>query len=105
LFQPLPAKLRKTLTLDNGKEFAEHEQLAAEVALRVYFAKPYCAWQRGTNENTNGLVRQFFPKGSGLANMPERQFEKVQHLLNTRPRKRLGYRTPLEILSSRLRCD
>jgi IS30 family transposase len=105
LFDPLPAKLRKTLTLDNGKEFAEHEQLSADVTLRVYFAKPYCAWQRGTNENTNGLVRQFFPKGSDLAHTPEQRFEKVQHLLNTRPRKRLGYRTPDEILSSRLRCD
>jgi len=101
LFQPLPARLRKTLTLDNGKEFAEHEQLAADVALRVYFATPYCAWQRGTNENTNGLVRQFFPKGSDLAQTPEHRFEKVQHLLNSRPRKRLGYRTPLEVLAPR----
>jgi len=105
LFQPLPTKLQKTLTLDNGKEFAEHEQLAAEVALRVYFAKPYCAWQRGTNENTNGLVRQFLPKGSDLTHTPVQRFEKVQHLLNTRPRRRLGYRTPPEILSSRLRCN
>ena len=105
LFQPLPTRLRKTLTLDNGKEFAEHKQLAATTSLRVYFAKPYCAWQRGTNENTNGLVRQFFPKGSDMAHVPAKQFEKVQHLLNNRPRKRLGYRTPLEILSSRLRCD
>jgi transposase, IS30 family len=105
LFQPLPPRLRKTLTLDNGKEFAEHEQLAATTALDVYFAKPYCAWQRGTNENTNGLVRQFFPKGSDMAHVPAKQFEKVQHLLNNRPRRRLGYRTPLEILSSRLRCD
>ncbi len=105
LFQPLPTRLRKTLTLDNGKEFAEHEQLAATTSLRVYFAKPYCAWQRGTNENTNGLVRQFFPKGSDMVHVPAKQFEKVQHLLNNRPRKRLGYRTPLEILSSRLRCD
>jgi IS30 family transposase len=105
LFHPLPARLRRTLTLDNGKEFAEHEQLATEAALRVYFAKPYCAWQRGTNENTNGLVRQFFPKGSDLAHTPVQRFEKVQHLLNNRPRKRLGYQTPLEILSSRLRCD
>src|SRR3990172_12450194 len=56
--------LRKTLTLDNGKEFAEHQQLEVEVALRIYFAKPYRAWQRGTNENTNGLIRQFFPKGT-----------------------------------------
>ena len=105
LFHPLPASLRRTLTLDNGKEFAEHEQLATKVKLRVYFAKPYCAWQRGTNENTNGLVRQFFPKGSDLAHTPVQRFEKVQHLLNNRPRKRLGYRTPLEILSSRLHCD
>jgi transposase, IS30 family len=105
LLQPLPSKLRKTLTLDNGKEFAEHEQLAAEAALRVYFAKPYCAWQRGTNENTNGLVRQFFPKGSDLVHMPVQRFEKVQRLLNNRPRKRLDYQTPLEILSSQLRCN
>lgn len=105
LFEPLPSRLRKTLTLDNGKEFAEHERLAAATALHVYFATPYCAWQRGTNENTNGLLRQFFPKGSDMAHVPVKRFEKVQHLLNNRPRKRLGYRTPLEILSSRLRCD
>ena len=105
LLQPLPSRLRKTLTLDNGKEFAEHEQLAAEAALRVYFAKPYCAWQRGTNENTNGLVRQFFPKGSDMAHTPVQRFEKVQHLLNNRRRKRLGYQTPLELLRSRLPCN
>ena len=103
-----PAALRKTLTLDNGKEFAEHEELEVEAALRIYFAKPYCAWQRGTNENTNGLVRDFFPKGTDLAAIPEHRFTKVQQLLNDRPRKRLGYRTPNEVLASRLRpngCD
>ena len=98
-----PAALRKTLTLDNGKEFAEHERLEVEAALKVYFAKPYCAWQRGTNENTNGLVRQFFPKGTDLVNIPEHRFTKVQQLLNDRPRKRLGYRTPNEVLASRLK--
>ncbi len=98
-----PATLRKTLTLDNGKEFAEHEELQAEAALRIYFAKPYSAWQRGTNENTNGLVRQFFPKGTDLAKIPEHRFTKVQQLLNDRPRKRLGYRTPNEVLASRLK--
>jgi IS30 family transposase len=97
-----PATLRKTLTLDNGKEFAEHKQLELEAALRIYFAKPYSAWQRGNNENTNGLIRQFFPKGTDLANIPEHRFTKVQHLLNDRPRKRLGYRTPNEVLASRL---
>jgi IS30 family transposase len=97
-----PATLRKTLTLDNGKEFAEHERLEVEAALKIYFAKPYSAWQRGTNENTNGLVRQFFPKGTDLANISEHRFSKVQQLLNDRPRKRLGYRTPNEVLASRL---
>ena len=95
-----PAALRKTLTLDNGKEFAEHEQLAEEAALKIYFAKPYSAWQRGTNENTNGLVRDFFPKGTDLANIAEHRFTKVQQLLNDRPRKRLGYRSPNEVLAS-----
>ena len=101
-YRSTPAALRKTLTLDNGKEFAEHDQLAAEAALRIYFAQPYCSWQRGTNENTNGLIRQYFPKGTDLANIPKHRFRKVQQLLNNRPRKRLGYRTPNEILASRL---
>ena len=107
-YRSTPAALRKTLTLDNGKEFAEHEQLEVEAALRIYFAKPYSAWQRGLNENTNGLIRQFFPKGTDLANIPEHRFTKVQQLLNDRPRKRLGYRTPNEVLASRLHpngCD
>jgi IS30 family transposase len=103
LYQTTPPTLRKTLTLDNGKEFAEHQQLAADAALKIFFAKPYCAWQRGTNENTNGLIRQFFPKGTDLAKLPEHRFTKVQLLLNNRPRKRLGYRTPLEVLGSRLK--
>ena len=102
-YATMPSALRKTLTLDNGKEFAEHEELEVEAALRIYFAKPYCAWQRGTNENTNGLIRDFFPKGTDLANTPEHRFTKVQQLLNDRPRKRLGYRTPNEVLASRLK--
>lgn len=106
LYRDTPPALRKTLTLDNGKEFAEHQQLAEETHLKVFFAKPYCAWQRGTNEHTNGLIRQFFPKGTDLVDIPERQLVKVQDLLNNRPRKRLGYRTPLEVLGSRLTpCD
>ena len=102
LYHSMPPSLRKTLTLDNGKEFAEHERLAAEAALKVYFADPYCSWQRGTNENTNGLIRQFLPKGTDLARVPKHRFTKVQQLLNDRPRKRLGYRTPNEILGPRL---
>jgi len=102
LYRTIPPALRKTLTLDNGKEFAEHQQLEIEAALKVYFADPYCAWQRGTNENTNGLIRQFFPKGTDLARVPKHRFTKVQDLLNNRPRKRLRYRTPLEVLGPRL---
>lgn len=102
LYSTTPPTLRKTLTLDNGKEFAEHQHLAEEASLKIYFAKPYCAWQRGSNENTNGLIRQFFPKGTDLAKIPKHRFTKVQHLLNNRPRKRLGYQTPLEVLRSRL---
>ena len=106
LYRTTPPALRKTLTLDNGKEFAEHQQLETEACLKIYFAKPYCAWQRGSNENTNGLIRQFFPKGTDLARIPQPRFIKVQNLLNNRPRKRLGYRTPLEVLSPRLlSCD
>ncbi len=96
-----PEILRKTLTLDNGKEFAEHQQLEIDAALRICFAKPYSAWQRSTNENTNGVVRDFFPKGTDLANLPEHRFTKVQQLLNDRRRKHLGYRTPNEVLASR----
>jgi transposase, IS30 family len=102
LYRATPPALRKTLTLDNGKEFAEHQQLEAETLLKVFFAKPYCAWQRGTDENTNRLVRQFFPKGTDLAAIPEHRFTKVQQLLNNRPRKCLGYRTPGEVLGPRL---
>jgi len=108
LYRGTPPALRKTLTLDNGKEFAEHEQLQVEATLRIYFAKPYSAWQRGTNENANGLIRQFFPKGTDLAHIPEHRFTQVQQFLNDRPRKRLGYRTPTEVLASRLQptgCD
>lgn len=102
LYRQTPPALRKTLTLDNGKEFAEHAQLAAEATLKIYFADPYCAWQRGTNENTNGLIRHFFPKGTDLARIPDHRITKVQELLNDRPRRRLGYRTPREVLASRL---
>lgn len=101
-----PPALRKTLTLDNGKEFAEHQQLEADAGLKTYFANAYCAWQRGTNENTNRLVRQFFPKGTNLASIPKHRFTRVQQLLNDRPRKCLGYRTPLEVLGPYLLfCD
>jgi IS30 family transposase len=88
-----------TTTADNGKEFAGHAQLTARLGLRVYFARPYHSWERGLNENTNGLIRQFFPKGLDLGRLRWQDLQRVERLLNTRPRKTLGYRTPLEMLS------
>ena len=96
-YATMPPALRKTLTLDNGKEFAEHEELEVEAALTIYFAKPYCAWQRGTNENTNGLLRQYLPKGTDLSGYTQRELNAIAHRLNTRPRKCLNFATPLEV--------
>jgi IS30 family transposase len=87
-----------TITADNGKEFSFHEKIALMLNIFVYFAKPYHSWERGANENTNGLIRQYFPKGSDFSNITNEQVIKVQHILNNRPRKRLGYMTPIEKL-------
>jgi len=94
----LPQTLRRTMTFDNGKEFAEHERLAEQLGLAIYFARPYAAWQRGTNENTNGLLRQFHPKGTVFTTVRPSELQTTQDLLNHRPRKCLGYRTPTEVL-------
>ena len=88
------------MTFDNGKEFAEHERLSAATGMEIYFAQPYAAWQRGTNENTNGLVRQYVPKGTDLRATSHREVAAIETSLNDRPRKRLGYRTPREVLTS-----
>jgi IS30 family transposase len=87
----------KTLTFDNGKEFAEHAFIAQCLQAKVYFAHPYCSWERGLNENTNGLLRQFFPKKTNLLTVSQHQVDEAVHLLNHRPRKCLGYRTPHEV--------
>lgn len=96
-FKRMPKKKRLTMTYDNGTTFAEHEMLERDLSMSVYFAYPYHSWERGTNENTNGLVRQFFPKGTAFQNLTTREIRKVEKLLNNRPRKRLGYATPLEV--------
>lgn len=100
LFAKIPPRLRKTLTLDNGKEFAGHERLTQLTSLAIYFAKPYSAWQRGTNENTNGLLRQFFPKRTDFRQVSHHAVNHAVQLINDRPRKRLGYRTPNEVFPS-----
>jgi len=86
-----------TLTADNGKEFASHEELARLLEADFFFAKPYHSWERGLNEHTNGLVRQYFPKGTRFSEVSQEQLDKVEQLLNQRPRKVLGFRTPLEV--------
>ena len=88
----------ETMTADNGKEFAAFPRLERKLGLEVYFAEPYHSWQRGTNENTNGLLRQFFPKGLDLRYATHPYVAHVERLLNSRPRKCLGYRTPQEVL-------
>src|SRR6266404_1182484 len=86
-----------TITVDNGKEFCEHELIALRLQARIYFAHPYASWERGLNENTNGLVRQYFPKKYDFARITNSDLQQVEDLLNNRPRKTLGYRTPNEV--------
>ena len=86
-----------TITVDNGKEFCHHEAIAQALQARIYFAHPYASWERGLNENSNGLVRQYFPKGCDLSQLTAAQVQRVVDLLNHRPRKTLGYRTPNEV--------
>lgn len=97
LFYKIPKIFRKTLTLDNGKEFAAFKKIEDKTGLDVYFADPYSPWQRGTNENTNGLLRQYLPKGSDLRLISDEQLASVVKKINNRPRKCLNYRTPHEV--------
>ena len=98
----LPKQMKQSLTYDRGKEMAEHELFTKDTKIQVYFADPYAPWQRGTNENTNGLIRQYFPKGTDFGKIPRKEIKAVQNLLNGRPRKVLGYLTPLEVFEDLL---
>ncbi|MDO8658260.1 MAG: IS30 family transposase [Candidatus Levybacteria bacterium] len=92
----LPKQMKLSLTYDRGKEMSEHELFTKETKIQVYFADPYALWQRGTNENTNGLIRQYFPKGTDFGTIPHKEIKRVQDLLNGRPRKVLKWKTPFE---------
>jgi transposase, IS30 family len=92
----LPKEVRQTVTSDNGKENFEYDKVQMEIDILWFFAHPYHSWERGTNENTNGLIRWYFPKGTDFATISDEEIKAVETALNNRPRKRLGWKTPLE---------
>ncbi len=96
-FKVIPKVFRQTLTVDNGKEFSKFKELEKFTGLTVYFADPYAAWQRGTNENTNGILRHYFPKGTDFQNISDQDLEIAVRKINNRPRKCLNYQTPHEV--------
>ena len=100
----LPEQLRRSLTWDQGAEMAEHEQLRIDTGLAIYFRDPRSPWQRGSNENTDALLRQYFPKGTDLSRHSRGDLDAVALALNTRPRKTLGWKTPAEALNDRHIC-
>lgn len=99
-FAAIPTKYRKTLTLDNGVEMSNYEEMERQNQLQIYFAHPYHSWERGTNENTNGLLRFYFPKKMSFAHLTQQQLDAAVLEINTRPRKRLGYKTPSQVLKA-----
>ncbi len=101
----MPADLLRSLTWDRGKELSAHAQFKVDTGIAVYFADPYAPYQRGSNENTNGLIREYFPKGTDLSEHSAADLQFVQDQLNDRPRKRLGFYTPREALAKLLEED
>ncbi len=101
----LPDQLRRSLTWDRGKELSQHAAFKVETGIPVYFADPQSPWQRGTNENTNGLLRQYFPRGTDHSRWSADELDAVAAALNSRPRKTLGWRTPAEELDQYLQSS
>ena len=93
-------KLIKTFTVDRGKEFAGYNEIEKRLNIDVYFADPYSSWQRGTNENTNGLLREFYPKRFDFSTITQNELDVVVNIINNRPRKCLGYKTPAEVFAA-----
>jgi len=102
-FSVMPDQIRRSLTWDRGKELAAHAEFTQQTGIPVYFADPHSPWQRGTNENTNGVLRQYFPKGTDLSRWNRHELEAVAAAINSRPRKILGWKTPAEALDDHLR--
>jgi len=104
-FKKIPKKKKITMTYDNGVTFSDYEMTEKKTGIIIYFAHPYHSWERGTNENCNGLLRQFFPKKSAFAMITQKEIDRVVSLINNRPRKRLGYLTPNEVFSGKLSAN
>ena len=104
LLKDLPKEAVKTITCDRGKEFAGWKRIEEELGTNMYFADSYCAWQKGTNENSNGLLREFYPKQMDLSKTNEKEVQEVLNLLNNRPRKCINYKTPQELFNEYL-CE
>jgi IS30 family transposase len=100
-----PAGMRRSVTWDRGKELSQHAAFAAETGIRVYFADQQSPYQQGTNENTNGLLRQYFPKGTDLSRWNKNELRAVAHSLNGRPRKTFGWQTPTEVFNNHVRLS
>jgi len=98
----IPKQMKLSLTYDRGKEMSEHKLFSRDTEMKVYFAHPQSPWERGTNENTNGLIRQYFPKGTDFHQVSAYEIQKAQDRLNGRPRKVLDWKTPLEAFSELL---
>ena len=99
-FTRIPLRMKRTLTYDNGKEMSQHRLLTKNTKVKVYFTHPYSPWERPTNENSNGLVRDYFPKGTDFSKVPPARIKEVQEQLNNRPRKVLNWKTPQEVFDS-----
>ena len=102
-FKRVPAIMRKSMTYDRGTEMAEHQRLAERVGIHIYFADPHSPWQRGTNENTNGLLRQYLPKGMDFEPVTQAQLDRIAKQMNERPRQTLGWLTPAEAVAKLLK--
>ncbi|MCX5773516.1 MAG: IS30 family transposase, partial [Fusobacteria bacterium] len=105
LFRNIPKEGLKTFTSDNGKEFSRFEEISKFLEINYYYALPHHSWERGTNENTNGLLRKYFPKGTDFNTISDKEIRDVATQLNNRPRKVLNYKTPHEVFWANLNCQ
>jgi IS30 family transposase len=102
VFRSIPDEYIKTVTADNGKEFSGHKELSQDLGCDIYFAHPYHSWERGLNEHTNGLIRQYLPKGTSFEGLTSGQLDRIVEKISNRPGQSLGYRTPNEFFSELL---